>query len=186
MKRVFIVHCWQGHPDNFWYPWLKKELERTGFEVFVPEMPDTDNPKIGPWVETLSNLVGAVDEDTYFVGHSIGCQTIMRYLETLPTDAQIGDAVFVAGWFNLPNLETQEEKDVAEPWLTTEIDTAKLTAMLKDKLSVILSDDDPHVPLSDGELFRDRLGAKVIIEHDMGHFDEETILELPEVLTELK
>ncbi len=185
MKRVFIIHCWQGTPEDFWYPWLKVQLEANGFEVNVPEMPYTDNPKIGPWVETLKNLVGTVDENTYFVGHSIGCQTIMRYLEILSEETKIGGAVFVAGWFNLPNLGTQEEKDIVEPWLTTPINTEKLKQILDKKLSVILSDNDPHVPLGDGELFKERLGARVVIEHDMGHYDEDKITELPSVLEEL-
>ena len=28
MKRVFIIHGWEGHPENAWFPWLKKELEQ--------------------------------------------------------------------------------------------------------------------------------------------------------------
>lgn len=76
-KRVFIIHGWDGHPDEQWFPWLKKELEQRGFEVYVPQMPKTEEPRIDIWVPYLRGLVGRPDQDTYFVGHSIGPQAIL-------------------------------------------------------------------------------------------------------------
>lgn len=52
MKRVFIVHGWGGNSNEGWLVWLKNQLLGEGFEVVVPDMPDTDNPKIGAWVTT--------------------------------------------------------------------------------------------------------------------------------------
>ncbi|KKU21207.1 MAG: hypothetical protein UX31_C0020G0013 [Candidatus Nomurabacteria bacterium GW2011_GWA1_46_11] len=72
MKRVFIIHRWDGNPTEDWYQWLKKELEGRGFEVFVPAMPEPDEPKIETWIPFLSQLVGTPDANTFFVGHSIG------------------------------------------------------------------------------------------------------------------
>ncbi|PIP29922.1 hypothetical protein COU12_02115 [Candidatus Jorgensenbacteria bacterium CG10_big_fil_rev_8_21_14_0_10_54_38] len=46
MKRVFIVHGWDGYPEEGWFPWLKRELEARGFEVHVPPLPDAGNPRI--------------------------------------------------------------------------------------------------------------------------------------------
>lgn len=31
MKRVILVHCWEGYPDYCWYPQTEKELEEKGF-----------------------------------------------------------------------------------------------------------------------------------------------------------
>ena len=98
-KRVFIIHGWEGFPEEGWFPWLKKELELRGFEVFVPQMPDADYPRIEKWVAVVSQIVGVVDESVYFIGHSMGCQAIARYLETLPERIKIGGAIFVAGFF---------------------------------------------------------------------------------------
>ena len=96
MKRVIIIHRWSGGPDDDWRPWLKIELEQRGYEVANPEMPDTDTPVIKKWVDKLREVVGTPDADMYFIGHSIGCQAILRYLETI--DTPVGGAVFVAGW----------------------------------------------------------------------------------------
>jgi hypothetical protein len=169
-KRVFLVHRWGGNPNDDWYPWLKKELEIRGFEVHAPAMPNTEYPVIEEWVSTLEKAVGKPDKDTYFIGHSIGCQTIMRYLEK--ANAEIGGALFIAGWFGLREFETPEERGIAEPWLTTPIDFEKVkkTAV---KITAIFSLDDPFVPISDSSIFKEKLGAKTITEKDKGHFNRE-------------
>ena len=141
MKRVCIVHGWGSKPNKEWMPWLKTKLENAGYKVQVPAMPNTDLPEIGPWVSHLAQVVGVPDEDTYFVGHSIGCQTILRYLETI--DTPVGGAIFVAGWFNLENLEDQESKEIAAPWIETPIDIEKIKRVLP-KSTLIISDNDDY------------------------------------------
>jgi len=182
-KRVFLIHGWEGYPENCWFPWLRKELENRGFQVFVPAMPNPEEPEIESWVNKLNNITKKLDDDTYFVGHSIGCQAIMRYLQTINNN--VGGIIFVAGWFNLPCLETKEEKRIAKPWLEMPIDTERIKKLSKNIIA-IFSDDDPDVPLSDSELFKSRLNAKIIIEHNKGHFsDDAGVKELPIVLKEL-
>ena len=186
-KRVFIIHGWGGQPDLGWMLWLRKELEGRGFEVVAPQMPETDVPKIEKWVPFLEEKVGEADENTYFVGHSIGCQTILRYLERLPENKKIGGALFVAGWFNLKPETSEDEDDIkaAKPWLETPIDFEKILTHIK-KFTAIFSDNDPYVPIEDAELFKQKLGAKTIIEHNKGHFTgDDNIIELPIVLEEL-
>lgn len=169
MKRVFVVHGWGGHPEEGWFPWLKKELENKGCEVFVPAMPNPAEPKIETWVPFLSQLVGIPDANTFFVGHSIGCQTIIRYLETLPEDVKIGGAVFVAGWYNLRNLETEKEKRIAGPWVNTPRNDEKIKKAVNQAVA-IFSDNDPFVLPGNQESWKEKIGAKIIVEHNKGHF----------------
>jgi len=146
-------------------------------------MPDTEYPTIDKWVNFLSKRVGNPDEDTYFVGHSIGCQTIMRYLQTI--DAKVGGVVFVAGFFTLKGLETDSEREIAAPWLKTPIDTKKVKRAAKS-FTAFFSDNDQWVPLEDEKIFREKLGAKTIIKNKMGHFgNSDNLTEFPDVLTEL-
>jgi predicted alpha/beta hydrolase family esterase len=184
MKRIFIVHCWQGAPSDFWYPWLAHELAERGLEAHVPEMPDTNSPAIEKWISKLSEEVGIPDEETYFVGHSIGCQAVFRYLQSL-SNPRVGGMLCVAGWFNLPSLETVEEKEIAGPWLQNDLNTTKLKKLLEGKLTAVFSTNDPHVPLTDADLFQEELGARVIIESGMGHYDSESTTELPIALEEI-
>ncbi len=169
-QRVFIVHGWGGSPEESMLEWLEISLEKKFFDAMALHMPHPEHPKIEAWVKHLAESVGTIDKGTFFIGHSIGCQTIMRYLET--QNKACGGAVFIAPWFTLQGLESDDEANIAHSWLTKEINLEKVKNNLP-KLSVIFSDNDPYVPLSDKEIFKVTLGAHVIVEHDKGHFTEE-------------
>lgn len=184
-KRIFIIHGWGGYPEEGWFPWLKQELERRVYSIAVPAMPESGEPKIESWVSHLSDVVGIADENTFFVGHSIGCQAILRYLESLPANIKVGGAVFVAGFFTLTNIDNPEEKEIAKPWLETPIDFEKIKQHT-EKFIAIFSDNDPYVPLDNKDIFADNLGAKIIEEHDKKHFSGSTgTIELPVVLASI-
>ena len=179
--RAFIIHGWEGTPDQHWLPWLKAELEKKGFAVQVPAMPNTDAPKMDEWVSTLAKLVGTPDEETYLIGHSIGCGTILHYLQKI--DAKIGGAVFVAPWFTLTEegLPDDESKAIAKPWLETPIDYEKVKA--NAKIIAIFSTNDPSIPIENVEMFQKRLDAKTIVEENKGHFNtDDGVTELPSAL----
>jgi predicted alpha/beta hydrolase family esterase len=53
-------------------------LSERGIQAYVPEMSDPEEPSISEWVPYLSQNVGGLDEDTYFIGHRVGCQAILR------------------------------------------------------------------------------------------------------------
>jgi predicted alpha/beta hydrolase family esterase len=184
-KRVFIIHGWDGCPEEGWFPWLKGELEERGFLVQVPAMPNPENPKIDDWVPFLNMLVQKPDGETFLVGHSIGCQTILRYLESLKEEVKVGGLVLVAGWVNLTGLSGPEEERVAKPWLETPIEWDRVLRHTKNFVA-IFSDNDKHVPITDSEIFRKRLGAKVFFEHGKGHFrGDDDVAEIPVVLDAL-
>lgn len=181
-KRVIIVHGWGGRPGQHWSPWLKEQLETSGFEVIEPAMPDTDNPVITKWVACLEETVGELDQNTYFVGHSIGCQTIMRYLEK-QTGKKAGGCVFVAGWFKLDNLESEEDKQIAAPWLKEDIDFSKVLEVTKNFIVINSSNDDYGYVQENKNMFEEKLGAKVIILANKGHLTAaDGVTELPEAL----
>jgi len=169
VKRVYLIHGWGGGPETDFFVWLTKELERKGFEVHALEMPDTENPIIEKWISHLEKEVGKPDKETYFIGHSIGCQAIMRYLEKI--DAQVGGALFVAGWFNLANLE-EDELETARPWIENPINFDKLKENL-GKITVLISDNDPYGCLDENvKIFKEKLNANVIIKPNAEHFND--------------
>ena|SRR3989344_2294114 len=186
-KRVFIVHGWDGYPEEGWFPWLKKELKKRNFKVFVPSMPNPDEPTIDAWIQFLKKQVGNPDKETFFVGHSIGCQAILRYLKSLPQEKRVGGTIFVAGWIHLLP-EAREEKgaeEIAKPWLETPILWNKIIKHTNNFVA-IFSDNDPFVPKEDSKIFKEKLNARIILETDKGHFSgSDNINEFPTVLNSL-
>lgn len=90
----------------------------------------------------------------------------------------------MAGWAHLTDeaYETEEDEEIAKPWLETPLDWAKIK-FHTNKFVGIFSDDDPLVPISDAKIFESNLGAKIIIEQGKGHFSGSSgIKELPSAL----
>ena len=184
-KKVFIIYGWDGYPEEGWFPWLKTELEKNDFQVQVPTLPQADEPRINSWVPALAKSVGAPDKETYFVGHSMGCQTIIRYLAEI--NEEVGGAIFVAGFLKtLTNLEDDDiVRSVADEWLQTPVDLNKVKANL-NKSVAIFSDNDPYVSLDNINEFKNILKSQILIEKNMGHFSGSSgIVTLPIALKSL-
>ncbi len=183
MTRAIIVHGWSGSPRERGLQWLKEKLEERGMEVIVPEMPDADYPRIDAWMGKLAE-VGVPDEETIYIGHSIGCQTILRYLETLPDGVSVAKVVLLAPWMELDKRAIKYEKsfEIARPWEETPIDFDKVRTHAKEFVA-IFSDNDHYVSSAQKEVFEQSLGAQTKVEHGRGHFSiGDGVVELPEVL----
>ncbi len=180
MKRAIIVHRWSGSSESDWYPWLKASLEEKGYTVAVPTIPDSDTPTIDAWQTSLTAAVGALDDELVFVGHSIGCQAVLRYLASIASDTKIANVVLVAPWLRLAGLEGPEEVAIAKPWLQTPIAWDVVRAHAPNA-TLIFSDNDEYVPSINHDLFAAQWPeAKVVMLHNMGHITDVT--ELPEAL----
>jgi predicted alpha/beta hydrolase family esterase len=188
-ERAFIIHGYLGYPEEAWLPWLKSKLEKRGYSVWLPAMPNPDRPTISEWTGFIAKLVGEPDGKTVMIAHSLGCQAVLRYLETLGHAAKsVGKTVLVAGGFpagmSSEEAERKLEGDkILQPWLTTGVNPENVR-LAAGKCTVILSDDDPYVPLDAAKAsFQGNLAAKIIIEHGKGHFNEDdNVTELPSAL----
>ncbi len=185
MRNVYIIHGWGGSPDEPMLQWLKSLLEENEFSVSIPIMPNAEAPEIDAWVSKIRNTV-ILKEDIILIGHSIGCQAILRYLETIDEGIKITGIVLIAPWMKLDEQTLKEEDEevikVAEPWMNNPIDFNKVRSHV-NKAVAIFSDNDPYVSLEQKDVFEDKLGAEIIIEHDKGHFDPKSnVRELPSAL----
>lgn len=175
MKRAFIIHGYVGVPDDAWKPWLKHGLEEQGFNVASPAMPDPDQPKLSEWVRTVQEAVGRPDPDCYFVGHSLGCATILRYLESLPDGERVGGCVFVAAFASSGRPELQT-------FFESPLDWSKVRAAC-NKYVAVYSDNDVWVSVGNAATFERELGSKIVVEQFKGHFGaDDGITELPVAL----
>lgn len=173
MRKIYMVHCWEGTKDDGWYPWLDSKISSNDTKIIRFNMPNTEHPKIEDWVDELNKQVEVLDENTFFIGHSIGCQTILRYLETKNVD-KIGGILFVAPWLDLlpEAIEDEDSYNTAYPWLNTEISFDKIKRVT-DNITCIFSDDDYFVSLEQKEEFDKLLNAKTIVVHGKGHISSQ-------------
>jgi predicted alpha/beta hydrolase family esterase len=180
MKRAYIVHGYGGSPDKNWFPWLKTELEKIGMEVTVPAMPNTDEPKYSAWLAHLQKVIVNPDEDTYLVGHSLGCITILQYLNNLESNKKIGGVVLAAGFAKpIHFTELNGFFDIA-------LDEEKIKNSV-NKIVAINSDNDEHVPYWQAEEIQKRFGAELIKIENGGHLNHKTgYTQFPLVLEKLK
>lgn len=182
MQRIFLIHGWGGNPKSDWFPWAEKELGKKGYKVIVPEMPDTGNPKIGPWVAKLAETVGEIRADDILIGHSIGCLTVIRFLETFKDNEKISKVILVAPWQFL-TLDENENPEIAKPWQAENVDYEKVRVRA-DKFIAVFSEDDPWVPYEKNlEYFKEKLNPKIITKYQMGHYN---MTEIPFLLELLK
>ena len=179
MKRVVICHRWGGTPDSVWYSWVKLELERRGFTVEVPALPDPDAPRLEKWLPAFTAAVGSGDDNTMLIGHSLGCATILRYLEQMDEGIRVGGAVLVAGFTDA--MGNEEIASFFQRPLALEVCRQRARGFV-----CIHSSDDPAAApdyLKHALEFLDRLNARLIIVPGAGHFSEnENCVELPEVI----
>lgn len=179
-KRAVLIHGWEGYPEEGWRPWLKQNLEEKEFQVIIPAMPDTARPTMDTWVPYLAEIVETPDIHTYFIGHSLGCITILRYVETLKRSQTVGGAVLVAGFAH--DLEYDGYNGELSSFFQTPVNWEEVKTHC-DKFIAIHSDDDPWVPVKHNEIFKEKLGAEAIVLHHMKHFSgDDGIHELPVAL----
>ncbi len=85
--KLIIVPRWAGTPSSDWYPWIQGELAKHSppiERVDVADMPNPTLPTIENWVGHLEkNFTDQVDENTIIIGHSVGNQSILRFLEKI-------------------------------------------------------------------------------------------------------
>ena len=181
MNRAVIIHGWEGNPNEGWMPWLKSELEKKGWEVQAPQMPHPFLPKLAEWLQTIGDLVGTPDDQIYLVGHSLGCYTILKYLETLPENAKVGGVVLVAGFAG--NLK--HPIPILQSYYKDGLNWEKIKPHSHNFVAIYSKRDD-YVREESAHEFALHLGARVIENNDWEHFSGvEGIKELPDVLNSL-
>jgi len=173
MKKALIIQGWYQKPDQHWYPWLKYQLEKKGYEVYVPDLPTmrTDLPNMKKQLDFIEKNIG-IDKDTLVFGHSLGTLLTMRLAEK----HKYKKMFLIAGWdFN--DLTAEHRLF----WKTI-INHSRIKKNVKE-IYCITSDNDPYFTAVTGEDMSKRLGGKFILKKGKGHFTEKYgVTKLPQIL----
>ncbi|MEM4359442.1 MAG: alpha/beta hydrolase [Candidatus Bilamarchaeaceae archaeon] len=165
MSTVFIIHGWGANPESNWFPWLKKELEKRGYKVFVPAFPDSDFPNLAKWLKEFEKYRKYIDKNTIFVGHSLGVPFILNILERL--DHSVKAAFLVAGFVG--SIGDEFDGYIRDISMRT-FNWKKIRQNCK-RFVVFASDNDPYVPMKKTKELRDLLASELIIIKGAAHLN---------------
>jgi len=165
MKNAIILHGTGDKNTDFWFPYLKEKLEIKGFEVWLPQLPNAENPNLQDWLSfVLEN--GNYNRNTVLIGHSAGAQLILSILEKLQDP--IEQAIMISGYAKeLPTIPGAKKNERDFNWM-------KIKNKCKN-LFFINSDNDPWTcDDKQGRIMLDHLGGTQIILHGEGHMGSST------------
>ena len=168
---LYIVPRWAGRPDTDFYVWLEQQLREApnGLSpVRTLDMPNPAQPVIDAWVGALGAAVGpAPAPSTVLMGHSVGCQTVIRYLASLPPGQTLEGALLVASWWDV-----DQPWESLVPWVETPVDLERVRSAAR-RFVVLLSDNDPFTSdhVRNRRLWEERLGATVLLAPGARHFN---------------
>jgi predicted alpha/beta hydrolase family esterase len=50
MKNAIILHGTGDTPTDFWFPYIKENLEKRGYSVWLPQLPNAEKPNLKDWL----------------------------------------------------------------------------------------------------------------------------------------
>jgi predicted alpha/beta hydrolase family esterase len=100
MKRVLVIHGWGNRrQENHWHRRLVKALRERGHAVSYPQLPNTDTPVLGEWLEVIENEISMLNElegEFIVIGHSLGCLTWLNAVKYGVIKAPVDRVLLVA------------------------------------------------------------------------------------------
>jgi predicted alpha/beta hydrolase family esterase len=179
--KFFIFHGTYGNPEENWIPWLKKELAEYG-DVIVPKFPTPEGQSLASWMEVLSEYDFMFDENTIFIGHSLGVVLALRKLEFL--HKKIKACFLVAGF--LGTLNNEEFDKLNESFFANDFNWDAIHTHCTD-FKVYNSDNDPYVDIEKGHQIADFLKTDLIKVEGAGHFNTDAGFdEFPQLFEDIK
>lgn len=161
--NAIILHGTGSSPRDYWFPYLETKLEKLGYEVWVPALPDPNNPSLDSWLPFIL-ASGTLTRDTVLIGHSAGAQIILSILENI--DEKVKKVILVSGYAGAMKKNDTEKTPKKLDWERIKTHSQEFI--------VINSDNDPWGwDDKQGKLLHEHLGGKLIIRHD-GHMGSTT------------
>lgn len=164
MANIFIVYGVGGHDKENWFPWLKEQLEILGHRVFIPKFPTPENQTLENWLKVLEQYKEYINQETLFIGHSLGAPFILNIAERLPIKAAFLVASFIGKCGNQydEGAKTFTQREFNWPKIKTNCPYFK----------IYHSDNDPYLPLEKAERVAKGLNVEITLVKGAGHFNE--------------
>ena len=97
-RRAVFLHGTGGTPNDYWWPWLREQFERNGYELWAPLLPDSHRPNTKKYWEFLHSKDWDFS-DNVLVGHSSGATSVLNLLSS-PEFPRVRAAVMIGLFLN--------------------------------------------------------------------------------------
>ena len=164
MRTVYIFHGIYGDPEENWIPWLRKSLEERGMRVVVPFFPTTEPLKFSDWWSVFSDLLPSVEEDSIFIGHSLGVAFMLSVLEQKKIAASF---CIAPAWGVTGNEFDPIMGDIADRPFKWDVIRENCPSF-----TIFHAPNDPYLPMERADTLAVNLGTTVTVVPDAGHFNE--------------
>jgi len=186
MKKYLILNWWGWSSKDGWKSWLKIELESKAYEVFLPNLPNSNNPILEEQLDYINVYAWDFDEDWNIVGHSLWCQLALKFIEE--NKISNNNIILVAPSYPWLAMELEEEKFwdkffTLEKYYNTELNFEKINK-LNNNYTIFLSHDDPYINFDNAKKYYSQLKKVNFVEFkNKWHFNRTAwVNELKEIL----
>lgn len=180
MRQIFVLHGYSASINDHWFLDLKHQIEDEHTAVTLIPFPDSEHPNVDAWQKVLDEQIPHVNENTYFVAHSLGVITLLHFLQRHGYQ-NIGGMILVSGFTGPLSDISPLDAYIAK----SKVDTNYLKG-IKKKL-VYLSDNDDLVPPKLTVQLAKDIDAPYVIVPNGGHFlGREGYTAFPQVVNSLK
>jgi len=163
-KQILILHGWESHSKEHWFLEEKERLEKRGYPVVVPDLPNTLHPKKEAWVRVIEDF--KPDEDSIIIGHSLGGTATLRYLEK--TKKPVGKSILIAT--PIRQLKGDYDFGPIDNFFQPKFDWQIIKQNCR-KFLIINQRKDDWVPLQHGKDLASYVNGKLEVVEGSNHFD---------------
>ena len=180
--KFFLIHGAYGNPNENWFPWLKKELEKLDHEVFIPKFSTPKNQSLENWMKVFEKYLDEIDENTIFIGHSLGPAFILSVLEQI--NVKVKACFFVSPF--LGKIGNSDFDTINESFVCKEFAWKKIKNNCSEFFTYF-GDNDPYLKLTDAIVISEALDCEINIVENGGHLNENAgFKEFPMILKDIK
>lgn len=187
-RKALFLHGTSGSSNDHWWPWLKEQFERSGYDVWTPLLPDSHRPSEKKYWEFLHGS-GWDFSDNVLVGHSSGATSVLNLLAR-PEFPKVKAAVLVGAFLNenltKDSLDFTDKDQFAELFLPEGFDWPTIRVKA-ERFYFVHGDNDPYCAYDDATAAAQMVNGTVLKIPGGGHLSASSgIVELPELLELLR
>ena len=169
MKNYFVIHALGNTADDYWYKFIQKEVQKRGYECFVPTLPPIEEMSYSSWAKAFEKFRPYINEDSVFIGHSTGSIFTVKFLmeNNLKIAKLIGVVSFNECNTNSPHPDWEE---INKTFFVDDLE--KFKDFAKKRICFYSPTDIYDFKLLDK--FASTIDAKKVIIEKAGHFTKVT------------